>query len=298
MYIGSSEVVRTLRHKIEKVASTKFPILITGETGVGKGVVAREIHNCATGPFVKVDCASLVSTLVETELQGHVRGAFTGAESSRKGLFSAADGGTLFLDEVGELTSELQAKFLTVLQDRVVRPIGSVVGQSFDCRIISATNRDLRADVENGRFRRDLYYRLKVISIKVPPLREHLEDVPDLLRHFLSIHAPPGFAVSDRVLARFMTHHWPGNVRELESCLQTMVALAEGSTVSVDDMPSQLLSRSWTSRMADSTSPASKAVISKQLVLSTIKAAGSKSRAARILNIGRSTLYRHLGRTG
>lgn len=294
MYIGSSSAAQALRSKIDKIKCSNAAVLITGETGVGKGVVARALHGDCPGPFIKIDCASLVPTLVESELQGHVRGAFTGADSARQGLFASANGGSLFLDEVGELAAEMQAKFLTLLQDREVRPVGSVRSQPFSCRLISATNRDLRADMEHGRFRRDLFYRLKVVEIRVPPLREHIQDVPELVRRFLDLHASPDFTIRDEVLVRFMKYQWPGNIRELENSIQAMCALANGSSLGLTDIPSQFVSRE-VCEPGTGLRQVHAPNIDNEVLLETIRTTGSKARAARLLRIGRSTLYRRLG---
>jgi transcriptional regulator with GAF, ATPase, and Fis domain len=216
-------------------------VLITGETGTGKELVARAIHARSAErdrPLIKVNCAAIPETLLESELFGHVRGAFTGATSNKKGRFALADGGTLFLDEIGTMSKALQAKLLRVLQEREFEPLGSERSQRVDVRVIAATNRDLRQMVADGEFQEDLYYRLNVIPVSIPPLRERREDVVVLVEHFVRKHAQragkPIERIEQGVLARLQTYDWPGNVRELENTIERAVVLASGSEISME----------------------------------------------------------------
>ena len=230
--IGDSPAMRSLRETIDKVAQSDATVLITGDSGTGKELVARALHFAgrrASGPFVPVNCGALVGTLLDSELFGHVRGAFTGADTSKRGLFVAADSGTLFLDEIGELPLELQPKLLRALQERVVRPIGGDAEVPFDVHLIATTNRDLESAVEEHRFREDLYFRVNVIHVPLPPLRARGSDVLLLAQHFLGRYATQagkhvtGF--SPAAVERLMTYAWPGNVRELQNCVERAVAL-------------------------------------------------------------------------
>ncbi len=236
--VGRSRAIQELIRKLELVAGSKSTVLISGETGTGKELAARAIHAHSAQrerPLIKVNCAAIPETLIESELFGHVKGAFTGAIANRRGRFALADGGSIFLDEIGTLAAPVQAKLLRVLQEREFEPVGSERTQSIDVRVIAATNRDLRAMVSDGRFLEDLYYRLSVIPIALPPLRERREDVPLLVEHFLRKHAQrigrrveglePG------VLERLSAYHWPGNVRELENTIERAVVLASGTVI-------------------------------------------------------------------
>src|SRR4051812_12631718 len=234
--VGRSPSVMDLIRRIELVAATRSTILITGETGTGKELVARAIHHCAgrgSLPFVKVNCAAIPETLLESELFGHVKGAFTHAVGTRRGKFALAHRGSIFLDEIGSMGGPLQAKLLRVLQEREIEPLGAERSESIDVRVIAATNRDLRQLVETGRFQDDLFYRLHVIPIALPPLRERVPDIPMLAAHFIRKHATrcakPIDAVEDGVIASLTNHGWPGNVRELENTIERAVVLTTGS---------------------------------------------------------------------
>src|SRR5579862_9215647 len=238
--VGQSPRTRQILRLIEKLGKCRWPALLLGETGTGKEVVARAIHNIsASGPFVTVDCSSMVGPLMESELFGHVKGAFTGANTTKFGLLEAANGGTAFFDEIGELALDLQAKLLRVLQEKEFRPVGSVSTRHSDFRIIAATNRDLAKEVEKGTFRRDLYFRLNVIHIRLSPLRERREDIPALINHFLS-RVGGNYSVTAEALEVMLSYDWPGNVRELENCVQHMVAINSGPLLHVADLPSSL----------------------------------------------------------
>jgi DNA-binding NtrC family response regulator len=237
--IGRSRGIQEVIARAEMVASTKSTVLITGETGTGKELVARVIHDRSAQremPLIKVNCAAIPETLLESELFGHVRGAFTGATSNKKGKFALADGGTIFLDEIGTLTPTLQAKLLRVLQEREIEPLGSERIETIDVRVIAATNRDLRQMVADGKFQEDLFYRLNVIPIEIPPLRDRREDIPALLEHFVRKHAQRTGRrvekIDDAVLTALQQYDWPGNVRELENTIERAVVLSQGAIVS------------------------------------------------------------------
>jgi len=236
--IGRSRVVEEIIDRVERVASTKSTVLITGETGTGKELVARAIHDRSAQrdmPLIKVNCAAIPEALLESELFGHVRGAFTGAATTKKGKFALADGGTIFLDEIGTLTPALQSKLLRVLQEREFEPLGSERTERVDVRVIAATNRDVRQMVADGKFQEDLFYRLNVIPIQLPPLRERRDDIPALVEHFVRKHAQrtgrPIERIEEGVLAALQEYDWPGNVRELENTIERAVVLSTGPVI-------------------------------------------------------------------
>ena len=236
--VGDSERTRQILRLVSKVGRGRWPVLVLGETGTGKEVVARAIHNVEpAGPFVTIDCSALVGPLMESELFGHVRGAFTGAVGNKIGLVELAHGGTAFLDEIGELPLDLQAKLLRVLQEKEFRPVGALTAKRSDFRVIAATNRDLAQEVERGNFRRDLYYRLNVVNLRLAPLRERKEDIPPLINHFLSRYEGEHRFTQEATDA-LLEYPWPGNVRELENCIQRIVAITTGPLVHVTDLPS------------------------------------------------------------
>src|SRR5271156_3950583 len=238
--VGQSPRARQVLRLVEKMGNCRWPALLLGETGTGKEVVAREIHGRSLdGPFVIIDCSSMVGPLMESELFGHVKGAFTGAANSKLGLIEAAHGGTAFFDEIGELPLDLQAKLLRVLQEKEFRPLGSLTTRRSDFRIIAATNRDLSKEVEKGTFRRDLFFRLNVINIRLAPLRERKEDIPALINYFLS-RAGGNHSLTAEAMEVLLSYDWPGNVRELENCVQHMVAINSGPLLHVADLPSAL----------------------------------------------------------
>jgi DNA-binding NtrC family response regulator len=241
--VGRSRVIQDVIGKAERVADTKSTVLIMGETGTGKELLARAIHDRSAQrnmPLIKVNCAAIPDTLLESELFGHVRGAFTGAASNKKGKFALADGGTIFLDEIGTMSPSLQAKLLRVLQEREFEPLGAERSQRVDVRVIAATNRDIKRLVEDGRFLEDLFYRLNVIPLVLPPLRERREDVPVLVEHFLRKHAHRSGRkieqIREEALARLNAYDWPGNVRELENTIERAVVLSRGPVIEAHDI--------------------------------------------------------------
>jgi transcriptional regulator with PAS, ATPase and Fis domain len=239
--IGQSPRMLQLQRLIDKLGRCRWPVLVLGDTGTGKEVVARSIHNVlADGPFVTIDCSSMVGPLMESELFGYVKGAFTGANNSKVGLIELANGGTAFLDEIGELPLELQAKLLRVLQEKEFRPVGGLSQKRADFRIIAATNRDLAKEVEKGNFRRDLYYRLNVVTLRLTPLKDRREDVPHLVAHFLRRYGHVQ-SMDPEVLEALLTYDWPGNVRELENCIQHMLAVNSGPAFHRQDLPSSVI---------------------------------------------------------
>ena len=311
--IGQSPEMDKLYRILSKVAHSSHPVMILGESGTGKELVARSIHGNgpnALKPFLPVDCGSLVPTLVESELFGYVKGAFPGANRNKDGLLVAAEEGTVFLDEVGELPLELQAKLLRALQEREVRPVGASTRVPIRARTLAATNRDLTVMVEQGRFRKDLFYRLNVVSLKIPPLRERRQDIPLLTAHFLErIGKEYGkkFELGDEALRVLAEYDWPGNVRELENALERACSFASGDTVQLGDLPTQLQDfrmqqrrvtvplRETLQAAAAQPGVTSLAEMEKQAILDTIRRLkGDKLQAARLLGIGKTTLYRKL----
>jgi two-component system response regulator HydG len=275
-------------------------VLILGESGTGKELVARSIHFLGerkNHPFAPVDCSALVPTLIESELFGYVKGAFTGAVQAKQGLLEAAQGGTLFLDEIGDLPVDLQAKLLRVLQEREVKPVGSTERRRIDVRIIAATNRDLEAAIRNGSFRQDLYFRLNVVQIKLPPLRERKSDIPILVTSFLDKFTDPqgpARTISEDAMRRLVAYDWPGNVRELENAIERAVALGSGPIVHVGDLPSSL-HYPISERLPEKEELLPLEELERRAILRTLReTGGDKLAAARILGIGKTTLYRKL----
>jgi len=245
--VGRSPAMQSVFTLVEKVAASRTTVLITGESGVGKELVARAVHAKsprASAPFLPVNCGAIPEGLIESELFGHVKGAFTGAQGAKEGLFQAAHGGTLFLDEIGELGLQLQVKLLRAIQERRIRPVGATEDVEVDVRLVAATNRDLPEEVRAGRFREDLYYRLNVVQVRVPPLRERREDVLALADHFLkrfgAEHGRSRLRLSPDAIRRLDDYPFPGNVRELENLIERAVALSSGSEVTVDALPAPL----------------------------------------------------------
>ena len=307
--VGQAPEMDKLYRIIAKAAHSTHPVLILGESGTGKELVARSIHYSGPfrdKPFIPVDCGSLVATLIESELFGYVKGAFTGALRAKDGLMAAAEGGTVFLDEVAELPVDLQSKLLRALQEKEIRPVGGTRAIPINVRILAATNCDLEAAVQEGRFRRDLYFRLNVLTLRVPPLRERKQDVPLLAGHILErVARTTGVQrnISDDALKLMLNYEWPGNVRELENCLERACALTSGPTIHIADLPTALqnfhtqtpvlpvsLESSGITRLAD---------MEKRAILHAITILnGDKLEAARQLGIGKTTLYRKLKEYG
>jgi DNA-binding NtrC family response regulator len=305
--IGRSSAMRNVCGLIERVGRSDASVLIGGESGTGKELVAKAIHERSArrhGPFIAINCAAFPATLLESELFGHAAGAFTDAKSAREGLFTRADGGTLFLDEIGELPLEMQPKLLRALQERTVRPVGGNTEIPFDARVIAASNRDLEECVDKGTFRADLFYRVNVVRIDVPPLRERGSDVLLLAQHFLNRFGDRfGKVVSgiQPVAAeRLMAYDWPGNVRELENCIERAVALTRTKELCLEDLPDAIRTHksSRFTLAAESTNELlSMAEVSKRYLHRTLSmVGGNKSRAARILGVDRRTMYRMLER--
>jgi two-component system response regulator HydG len=301
--IGSSRAMKRVHDVIGRVASSDAPVLVQGETGVGKELIARRIHETSRakgGPFVAINCAAIPATLLESELFGHARGAFTDAKSERVGLFVRANGGTLFLDEIGELPLDIQPKLLRALQERTVRPVGGNAEVPFDARIIAASNRELEDEVEEKRFRQDLYYRINVVRVAVPSLRERDGDVLELAQYFLSQHSTrnqkPPIRLSPEVAKKLMDYRWPGNVRELENCIARGVAFARYEELTVDDLPEKVRSYE-TDRFVVTANDEMEIVTLVELERRYVQRVltlfgGNKSRTAQVLGIDRRTLYR------
>jgi len=301
--LGDSPAVTRMRDVIERVAASEATALVTGDSGSGKELVAREIHARSRrtgGRFVAINCAAVTATLLESELFGHVRGAFTDARSHRDGLFVQAGGGTLFLDEVGEMPLEMQAKLLRAVEERAVRPVGSDTAVAVHVRLITATNRNLEDEVAAHRFRSDLYYRLNVVEIRVPPLRERGDDILLLARSFLRQHADetgrPVAELSGEAARCLLDYPWPGNVRELHNCMLRAVTLSRAQEIKVDDLPARV--REDQSGRTDFLPENPEDLMSmeelqrRHLVRVLAAVDGNKTRAARILAIDRRTLYR------
>ncbi|MCL6566206.1 MAG: sigma-54 dependent transcriptional regulator [Acidobacteriia bacterium] len=298
--VGISPRMQKVYKLIEKVSQHSYPVLVLGESGTGKELVARSIHFSGprrSGPFVPVDCSALVPTLIESELFGYVKGAFTGALRSKVGLLEAADGGTLFLDEIADLPFDLQAKLLRALQEREIRPVGSNERVRINVRVIAATNRDLEAAIRSGSFRQDLYFRLNVVQIKLPPLRERKSDIPLLVNHFLEKFSDPERpvrSISEEAMARLMAYDWPGNVRELENAIERALALGSGPVLQLADLPSNLHSSS-PDRLPASDELLPLEELERRAIFRALReTGGDKLAAARLLGIGKTTLYRKL----
>ena len=300
--IGKSGKVAALMETINQVAPSKATVLITGESGTGKELVADAIESLSNRhgkPFIKVHCASLSSTLLESELFGHEKGAFTGATSQKKGRFELADGGTLFLDEIGEIDAQTQVKLLRVLQEREFERVGGEKTISVDVRVIAATNRDLKEEVRKGNFREDLYFRLAVVEIGVPPLRERKEDIDLLSLSFVKEVAKENGreidGISPHARKALFSYSWPGNIRELKNCMESAVVMAKGKTIEYDDLPSHIRGESEKEKSISLDLPITMEDAEKAIILETISfAGGNKTKAAEILGIGRKTLHRKL----
>jgi len=311
-FIGRSPRIVQIREQLERVGFGRTPVLIQGESGTGKEVAARTLYNaCQRGQFVPIDCGSLVGPLMESELFGHTRSAFTGANEAKKGLMELANGGTAFFDEIGDLPLELQVKLLRVLQEKEFRPVGSLQRIRIDVRIVAATHRNLEREVAAGRFREDLYHRLNVIRITLPPLRERKEDIPPLIERFLAA-ADTRYILTNEALEAMLAYDWPGNIRELKNCLDRMTALNSGPLLHFADLPTTVLNnKSCPASAAEAVavgairrtvtpiSPPTGIVTLQELERRAIENAlrhtkGDRTTAAQLLGIGRTTLYRKL----
>ncbi|MDD3423107.1 MULTISPECIES: sigma-54 dependent transcriptional regulator [Sphaerochaeta] len=299
--IGKSQKMVELMDTVSQVAPTKASVLITGESGVGKELVADAIHelsNRSKGPFIKVHCAALTASLLESELFGHEKGSFTGAVKEKKGRFELADGGTIFLDEIGEIDAQTQVKLLRVLQERQFERVGGEKSITVDVRIVCATNRDLPKEIEKGNFREDLYYRLNVVHLDVPPLRERKDDIPLLMTSFLQqFNSENGRSIeafSNQAKRALLGYEWPGNIRELRNCIESAVVLARTSIIEVEDLPVHI-GKAQNASSVSLEVGITLAEAEKQLIISTLAScAGNKTKAAEVLGIGRKTLHRKL----
>jgi DNA-binding NtrC family response regulator len=320
-FIGHSPLIALIRSQIERLAPRHSPVLIQGESGTGKEVAARSLYTSAPrGQFVPIDCGSLVGTMMESELFGHVRGAFTGAVDSKRGLIEQASGGTAFFDEIGELPLEMQVKLLRVLQEQEVRPVGSLQRIKVDIRVVAATNRDLETEVRAGRFREDLFHRLNVVRLTMPPLRDRKEDIPLLVEQFLA-GEEGRFFLSREAIDAMADYDWPGNIRELKNCLERMMAFNSGPMLHFADLPTGMTSHVRAQRaggfatavagggamaaggfgpgLASPMFAQQNVVPLQELEKNAIQHAlqhtrGDRTVAAQLLGIGRTTLYRKL----
>lgn len=302
-FVGHSPQIRSIRRQIEQIGTSLSSVLILGESGTGKEVVARSLHNAnPRGAFIPIDCGSLVGPLMESELFGHVRGAFTGANDNKRGLIELADQGTAFFDEIGDLPLDMQVKLLRLLQEKEYRPVGAVHRKKVDLRVIAATHRNLAQEVERGTFRQDLYYRLNVITLKMPPLREHKEDIPNLTDQFLSRFGT--YTMTSEVMDALMHHNWPGNVRELQNCMDRMAAMNPGPELLLEDLPSAVQHSIPSPEMHGIAALANALQPKRIMPLEEMErraiaecleyTRGDRGTAAALLGIGRTTLYRKL----
>ncbi len=317
--VGQSAEICSVRKMIEKAARNRLPVLVLGETGTGKELVARAVHQCCPrGQFVPIDCGSLVGSLMESELFGHAKGSFSGAVENKKGLVELADGGTAFFDEIGDLPLEMQVKLLRLLQESEFRAVGSLQWRKVDLRIIAATHRNLTKEVAAGRFRQDLYYRLNVFSIRLPPLRDRREDIPILIDYFLSqVPEDSRFYPSREILETLAAYDWPGNVRELKHCIDRMVAMRSEGDLQLSDMPSAIANhrvglRQLSEAMVQqqdgelvdySIRPKSPVITipdsERQAICAALAAThGERAKAAKLLATSRTTLYRKMREYG
>ncbi len=294
--IGVSSCMRKIYKLILKLGDVDSTVLIQGESGTGKELIARAIHACgpnARQPFIPIDCNILNENVIESELFGHVKGAFTGASRDREGLFKVAGRGTVFLDEISEIPLEIQTKLLRAIQEREMKPVGSAKTVKFEARIIAATQRDLEAEVKKGRFREDLFYRLNVIPITIPPLRYRKDDIPALVRDFtrtFNAGKKTPRTVSDKALAALIVYDWPGNVRELENCIEQVVALSTSLAIDVEDLPVRITRK----EVSVTSVPEAKSLreLEREAIIAALRETnGNRRQAARLLGIAESTLY-------
>ena len=303
-FIGDSPATQKIKDLAQQVAATTATVLIEGESGTGKELVTNVIHYnspVAHGPFIKINCSAFAEGVLESELFGHEKGAFTGAVATKKGRFELADGGTLFLDEVGDMPQSIQVKLLRFLQEKSFERVGGTKTLTVHVRIISATNRDLAEMIKEGTFREDLYYRLRVVKIEVPPLRERKEDIPALvdqfLQEFANMHGKPVTKLSDEVMKLISLYSWPGNIRELRNCIESSVVMARSDTLTIDDIPEYLTYKVNEVELDDTEGLLHK--MERQAITEVLdKTAGDKVKAAKILGIGLRTLYRKLEKWG
>jgi len=303
---GKSQRMLEVYKLVARVATSTATVLVVGESGTGKELVARAIHNRsprATKPFVPVNCTALSESLLESELFGHARGAFTGAVAAKRGLFETANGGTLFLDEIGDMGPKMQAQILRVLQDGEMRPVGGTEAIRVDVRLVCATNRDLDAEVKSGRFREDLFFRINVVTVRMPPLRDRAGDIPILVRHFLNkIARREGRAeasVSPEALDMLCRYGWPGNVRELENAIERAVAVAKGNVILPSDLPVEVYGGAQVAPSSIIEDRPTLGELEKRYIALVLgECAGNKKKAAEKLGIDRRTLYRALERSG
>jgi two-component system, NtrC family, response regulator HydG len=308
LLLGRSHAIVDLKKVIARVAPTMASVLITGESGSGKERVARRLHQQsprASGPFIALNCAAVPEQLIESELFGHEKGAFTGATGAKPGLFEAADGGSLLLDEIGDMPLALQAKLLRVLQEGETRRVGATVSRKVDVRLIAATHRDLHAAVATGAFRQDLLYRLEVIIVQVPPLRERATDIPELVEHFLRVgserHGKQVTAISDGAMAVLLAHSWPGNVRELSNVIERGVVFAQAASIEAQDLPAHLQPAAGGVAARAAGAPifvpvgTSLKEVEELMIRKTLEAtSGDKNMTAKLLGINARTIYRKL----
>jgi DNA-binding NtrC family response regulator len=301
--VSRSPLMLEVFTKIRRVAPHFKTALVTGPTGTGKELVARSLHRLSTAahePFVVCNCSTLVENLAESELFGYMKGSFTGAMQDRAGLFENADGGVIFLDEIGDLSPSTQAKLLRVLQDHQVRRVGSSVSRDVDVRVVAATNRDLRTMVRDGQFREDLYYRLAVVEISLPPLANRREDLPLLERHFVERFAAeykkPISGLTRRAQGKMATYPWPGNIRELENVIGNACMMTDGKFIDINDLPERLRSKGRSDSMLDETLFSLEEVQRRHVMRVLERVGGNKARAAEILGVGRATIYQLLSR--
>lgn len=305
--VGNSGAIQRIIETVRHVAPTRSTILITGESGTGKELIAQAVHQLSgrTGRFVPVHCAALPETLLESELFGHERGAFTGASEQRKGRFELADGGTIFLDEIGEIPMSIQVKLLRVLETRSFERLGGVDTITSDARVVAATNKDLKTMVAQGTFREDLFYRLDVVTVNLPPLRERQEDIPPLVKHFMDVYARENgknaITISEDAMSALCSYSWPGNIRELRNCIERMIVLCREPVLTIDSVPVNIREQSTPGISKTILNPSScdltrneKLLISRALN----ECGGNRTKAAEKLGISRRTLHRKLNEYG
>ena len=300
--IGESPSMLKVLDKLNRAADSNVPVLLQGQSGTGKELCAEAIHYNSprkNGPFIPVNCAGLSDTLLESELFGHVKGAFTGAETDRKGFFAMADGGTLFLDEIGDMPQNMQAKLLRVLEDQIVIPVGATKGTQVDVRIISATNQNLEEMIEQKEFRQDLYYRIRGVNIQIPSLQDRRADIPLLLNHFVEEFAESenrnvkGFTPSAMRILK--SYEWPGNVRELRNCVKMMVVLADSELLDITDLPIEIHENTGTEVELNNLAGINLTELEKTAIKRTLEMVnGNREQAAKMLGIGERTLYRKI----